>query len=229
MKTIHALLRIASLAAIAAAAPANATVLWDGSGANDSVSLTQFGASGTNVASGTTFVSLSGITGAVTSTSAGTLQRRDQSAGWDGNFASGAPVLWNLGTAGDITFTFDTAVSAVGAKFQTDIYGPFTARILLSDNSFFDVAGVSNANGDDSAIFIGAQNAIANITGITFHEQIGPGANNFAIGNLSLRLAGTGNGAVPEPATWAMMLIGFAAVGSAMRRRKPHARVRFAF
>ncbi|MBA2466428.1 MAG: PEPxxWA-CTERM sorting domain-containing protein, partial [Sphingomonas sp.] len=29
-----------------------------------------------------------------------------------------------------------------------------------------------------------------------------------------------GPGAVPEPATWAMMLIGFGATGAAMRRRR---------
>jgi hypothetical protein len=33
-------------------------------------------------------------------------------------------------------------------------------------------------------------------------------------------------GPVPEPATWAMMVIGFGAVGAAMRRRS--VRVRFA-
>ncbi|HEX8838885.1 MAG TPA: PEPxxWA-CTERM sorting domain-containing protein, partial [Sphingomicrobium sp.] len=27
--------------------------------------------------------------------------------------------------------------------------------------------------------------------------------------------------AVPEPATWAMMLLGFGAIGVSMRRRKP--------
>ena len=35
-------------------------------------------------------------------------------------------------------------------------------------------------------------------------------------------------GAVPEPATWAMMLAGFGAVGFAMRRRQQKASVRFA-
>ncbi|MDE2403606.1 MAG: PEP-CTERM sorting domain-containing protein [Sphingomonadales bacterium] len=34
---------------------------------------------------------------------------------------------------------------------------------------------------------------------------------------------------VPEPATWAMMLVGFGAVGFAMRRRQEQAKVRFAF
>ncbi|WP_296722724.1 FxDxF family PEP-CTERM protein [Erythrobacter sp.] len=45
--------------------------------------------------------------------------------------------------------------------------------------------------------------------------------------------AGTINyvpGGIPEPLTWAMMIIGFAAIGFAMRRRKQEvARVRYAF
>lgn len=35
-------------------------------------------------------------------------------------------------------------------------------------------------------------------------------------------------GAVPEPASWAMMIVGFGAVGSSMRRRHQHARARTA-
>lgn len=35
--------------------------------------------------------------------------------------------------------------------------------------------------------------------------------------------AGPATGAVPEPATWAMLIIGFCLVGAAMRRRKPAA------
>ena len=45
-------------------------------------------------------------------------------------------------------------------------------------------------------------------------------------GNLTF----TPQSAVPEPATWMMMIFGFAAVGFAMRKRKaPEARVRYAF
>lgn len=36
------------------------------------------------------------------------------------------------------------------------------------------------------------------------------------------------NGAVPEPATWAMMVLGFGAVGATLRRRSPQVRVRYA-
>ena len=35
-----------------------------------------------------------------------------------------------------------------------------------------------------------------------------------------LRFGGTPGGVVPEPATWAMMIIGFGAAGSMIRRRK---------
>jgi hypothetical protein len=37
-----------------------------------------------------------------------------------------------------------------------------------------------------------------------------------------------GGGAVPEPATWALMILGFGAIGGAMRRRRAAIRVRFA-
>ena len=49
-------------------------------------------------------------------------------------------------------------------------------------------------------------------------------------GNLrswSLTLDYGTNGAVPEPATWAMMILGFGLIGAAMRRRQ--AKVRYAF
>ncbi|MCW6532024.1 MULTISPECIES: PEPxxWA-CTERM sorting domain-containing protein [Sphingomonas] len=36
-----------------------------------------------------------------------------------------------------------------------------------------------------------------------------------------------GGGGVPEPATWAMMILGLGAIGAALRRRRPAATVRF--
>jgi hypothetical protein len=47
------------------------------------------------------------------------------------------------------------------------------------------------------------------------------GSNSFEIDNLAVK------GAVPEPATWGMMLLGLGAVGGAMRRKRAVA-VRFA-
>lgn len=52
---------------------------------------------------------------------------------------------------------------------------------------------------------------------------------NPFFGNGTLTISPVAAGAVPEPATWAMMLAGFGAIGFAMRRRsKVATRVRFA-
>lgn len=50
-------------------------------------------------------------------------------------------------------------------------------------------------------------------------------SGNFVYGSGTLSLASTA--AVPEPSTWALMIVGFGAVGYAMRRRQKFA-VRFA-
>ena len=44
----------------------------------------------------------------------------------------------------------------------------------------------------------------------------GYGQNGIALVNFSIAQ----NAAVPEPATWAMMLIGFGGIGVSLRRRK---------
>lgn len=54
----------------------------------------------------------------------------------------------------------------------------------------------------------------SNISFFTISSQEGGSDNSFVLDNITIA------GAVPEPATWAMMLIGFGAVGAAMRRRK---------
>jgi hypothetical protein len=57
---------------------------------------------------------------------------------------------------------------------------------------------------------------------VRYDLTFGPGTGNFN-GTVNL------TSAVPEPATWAMMIVGFAGLGVAVRRRaKPSVRVRFA-
>jgi hypothetical protein len=78
------------------------------------------------------------------------------------------------------------------------------------------------ANGDRSSPFTnGVFNAAGNgefITGISLASR----TNSFEIDNFSA--PGGSNpfigGAVPEPATWAMMILGFGGVGATIRRRR---------
>lgn len=71
-------------------------------------------------------------------------------------------------------------------------------------------AGVDFANGQYSTLDLGGLNA----TQFTFTAS---GLNNRAsFDNFSVNAVA----AVPEPGTWAMMLVGFGAVGASMRRRR---------
>jgi hypothetical protein len=65
----------------------------------------------------------------------------------------------------------------------------------------------------------------ASLNGIEI--RFGPDAFNVGIDNIDFTVA-NGPAAVPEPASWALMIAGFGLVGSAMRRRKPSVSMRFA-
>ena len=221
-------LKIALLAATIFVTPAQAaTTIWTGTGATDTLSWAQLGPVNTLVSSGTSITSVGGIAGTVVSSTTLQLERRDQGNGWSGNFTNGTPLLFNRGSAGDIIVNFAPgAVSAIGAQFQADFFGAFVARVTTNDGSFFDVAGNSTGNGDNSAVFIGAQSNTSSITSIIFHQLSGGGNNDFAISGLSLVRSTIS--AVPEPATWGMMIMGFGMVGGAMRRRRPKITVSYA-
>ncbi len=208
------------------ATPAMATTtIWDGTGANATLPFSQFGTSGTLVNSGTAFTTTNGITGTVTSSTKLAMDRRTQGADWGGgSFAPGAALLYNRSTAGDITFTFAQALTAVGAQFNTDYLTSFIARITLNDGSTLTLPGTAGLGSAGTSIFIGAKSDTASIQSITFHQDSGGGGNDFALGELSIDASAL-VAAAPEPATWAMMIIGFGIAGVSLRRRRAEARV----
>lgn len=96
----------------------------------------------------------------------------------------------------------------------------------LPNTTLLNIAGLSIILNQQTMLGDGINNI-----GISTNA-INIGFNNFALGtgilngNLILghseAFASVGTaGAVPEPATWAMMLLGFAAIGIAVRRSKP--------
>jgi hypothetical protein len=141
-----------------------------------------------------------------------TLLRYNQSTvePWFGNFAPGAPVLWNQGDQNNITIDFSSPVTGAGAQIMADYYGSFTAQIDIygAANSLlatFTETGDSNDDNDDSAIYLGAHstNGAADIYAISFSTPLtSSDGNDFAIGNLLI--------GVPEPAptyaAWAGVL-----------------------
>lgn len=111
-----------------------------------------------------------------------------------------------------------------GATFNSASFNGWILRDLtdnLSAITGVTVNGATNMAGFSASNLIWDANSIAvNWQGLTF--------NSSTQVSLDVTFADSA-AAVPEPATWAMMLLGFAVIGMAMRRRQPETKVRFAF
>jgi len=213
---------VLACASVAFSSPAFATtVIWNGTGFTDSFMWGQLGGIGSAVPSGTVATSTNGATVTITDSVSST-QRLDQGNGWNGSFGAGEQLLFHQGS-GVLTFSFATPVMAAGAQIQSNTFGAFIARLTTSDGSFFDIAGTSGSGGGDTNPFLGVMSDTANITSISFNLQ----TNNSGFAISQLNTIGRQQApAVPEPGTWAMMLLGFGGMGVAMRKRRTGIAVR---
>ncbi len=99
---------------------------------------------------------------------------------------------------------------------HANLFNPATP--LLNALAYDDDAGP----GSDSAI-----TALGLLAGVSYFA-VSSGFANTDFGRFTLTIDGPGNiiggggggGGVPEPATWAMLIFGFAGVGAALRRRR---------
>jgi hypothetical protein len=137
--------------------------------------------------------------------------------------ASGANFVEVQG--GTLTFTFSTAVDAFGAYFsgvQNFVNDVITFSDGTSQSLLIPNAGTSNSVG--AVVFAGFTDPGKQISSIT----INAGNSGFDdIGVDDARFASTTPG-VPEPAAWALMLLGFGGIGAAIRNRRASARARLA-
>jgi hypothetical protein len=211
-------------AALAAAAPAQADIIvLDFEGAGDNVALNEFYNGGTDAAgnSGANY----GISFSPTS-----LSLIDEDAGGSGNFAnepSASTVLFFLSGGAatmNVAAGFSTGFSFFYAGNATDagsvvVYdglngvGNILATLALTPNG-------GNCVGDPSGTpFCNFTAFGVTFDGIAKSVNFGGVADQIAFDNITLGASTPGNPGVPEPATWAMMIMGFGLVGSAMRRR----------
>lgn len=149
-----------------------------------------------------------------------------------GTFATpaGAPVGTLTGT-----FTTNDALTSVTAvDLNASAFGSFAGFHYTSGNSnvtaqflpqYFQLDSTS-PTGNELRLYFSAPLTSSGATiSPTFSYEAEPsGGNRFPSGTVTRQLS-----AVPEAATWAMMLAGFGAVGLAMRRRqRVRAAIKFA-
>ena len=144
--------------------------------------------------------------------------------------ANAALLLFELSGSRSATFTLDSNPTPTRSSVSS----------LTGDQTFFDnVAGtfggvdgfanINFGNGLAAALNIGSANLDFTqfvggplFTGTSANPVFSEGTFNLrsiVSGNSTLRISAVA-AAVPEPGTWAMVLIGFGAVGYSMRRRK---------
>ncbi len=115
---------------------------------------------------------------------------------------------------GDATWAFASPTNSFGfysTGTQTTFGLTFTVSIDGAGAQVFNLT--PNVNG--GAQYFGVTSASA------FNQVVisRPGGDAWGIDRVSYNFAQ--NAAVPEPGTWAMMLLGFGAIGFAVRRRRP--------
>ncbi len=124
-----------------------------------------------------------------------------------------------------VTFTFNTAINAIG--FEVGDWGTCcqpSALFISFDNGAPIQVGISTAPGDvvfdgRFEVFVAAFDDSADFTSVTFW---GNGVGEYLVAGGTVRYALLDQGslpAVPEPATWGMMIVGLGIVGASMRRR----------
>jgi hypothetical protein len=138
--------------------------------------------------------------------------------GYTGNLLQGSPetgtgltALQALGYTGSGAFPDSNKIDLNGSvlNFGTTLSGTTIIGI------HYGAAGDSGGEATSFFSFV----APPGTTSITVTGRTG--ANSLGLSNAVL----FATGAVPEPATWAMMLIGFGGIGVAMRRRKHRRRL----
>lgn len=118
-----------------------------------------------------------------------------------------------------------TALASIGYTFNGD-YTTVQLQQNLSGTTTIDFAGLLTGINYIGVHYGNGNGAPTGGQGGTtaFYEiDAGAGLDSFTLNfpaSSSVALYTATPGAVPEPATWAMMLLGFGAVGTAMSRRK---------
>lgn len=132
------------------------------------------------------------------------------------SFPAGTPYLSVLG-GGSASLDFGVSVTAFQFDWGSiDRFNTLSIRSTGADPIIVPGSNFTNpANGNQVAPGTNGRFTVWSTEGETFTGvTFASGTNSFEVDNLAI------GAAVPEPATWAMMIFGFAGVGATIRQRR---------
>ncbi len=134
-------------------------------------------------------------------------------------FLDGGAATMNVAAGFDTGFSF--FYSAVNDPAFVTVYDGLdgTGNVLATLNLPLTPNG-SNIPGCFGSNFCPYSPIGVAFGGIARSVDFGGSQNQVAFANITIGSITPGNGGIPEPATWAMMIIGFTGVGAALRRRR---------
>lgn len=123
-----------------------------------------------------------------------------------------------LGLVGGPSNIFDNKTSAIGSTFNLGSFAAgtqltFSLFVVNTGNTFFS----GPASGNPDGVAHASVDTSSTGTLASFEDTFGGGDRDY--NDLRFSFTNTTPG-VPEPASWAMFIGGFALAGSAMRRRR---------
>jgi hypothetical protein len=149
--------------------------------------------------------------------------------GGAGRFATSAVAYFDVSST--IGLSFSTPIAAFGF-YGTDI-GDFNGQLILTlirnggTNTVLNVPHTLNA-ANGSLLFFGVIDTANPFDAIQFSNTLS-GTDFFGFDDMIVGDVRQVTGGIPEPSTWAMLILGFGAVGATLRRRQRQvARVSFA-
>lgn len=183
----------------------------------DNINFAQFGADGTGLGNSVTGTTTGGVGFTLIGPGSGfTILGQcpgPPACGWSGNFPNATSVLYDNGVSGPVTIDFNTPISSISELgVEANLFGPYTATLQAYDGmTLVGTDTVSSVSAYAPGTVVSFNFSSPTITSIVISTT--DDYEGFGLGGSG----GTGGYDVPEPATWAMLLVGFGAIGAAMR------------